>query len=59
MTANADGQAATGGNGLAGPFRGRKVRSADTVTFCVLGLSHPNYEYDKAANVQTCIEAAP
>ncbi|GAB4537192.1 MAG: hypothetical protein Fur0018_27940 [Anaerolineales bacterium] len=58
-TANSDWQAATDGSGMAGPLRGRVVSSAQTVTFCVIGIAHPDYEYDKKANAQTCIEAAP
>lgn len=59
VTVNADSSAESDANGIAGPFRGRKVSSAKEVTFCVLGLSHTEYEYDKDANAQTCVTAQP
>lgn len=59
VTADATIDGVTGSDGVAGPFLGRKVSSAQEVSFCVIKLSHAEYEYDKSANVQSCAFATP
>ncbi len=52
-------EAKTDENGIAGPFIATKLISKDELNFCVSKVSKTLHEYNKDANVQTCIAKSP
>ncbi len=42
-------------NGIAGPFIAKKISAKKELTFCVSKVSKALYEYDKGANVSSCV----
>lgn len=51
--------AVTDQDGVAGPFVGQKISSSDEITFCISDVKKTSYDYDKDANITTCVFKSP
>jgi len=59
VVTGATAEATTGADGVAGPFRARKVSAAQEVSFCVSAIHKAGATYDKSQNSATCAFQSP
>ena len=55
----ADTTAETGADGLAGPYIGKMNPFSGELSFCIVRLVHPLYNYAKSENTLTCLNVEP